>query len=134
MRSYVKAWIQRWLGTEKPLTRDFEDLASAAIERLAAAQSAHISDLRVLIDKGHEREAELAGMVKLALEHQFYRPTVTGGKAPENRITGSLPVEHMQDVAVFDETEDAAQIKEQQDNLMALIAEQNERGVNKVKA
>lgn len=107
------------------------DAVVGALGKLEVAQAAHISDLRVLIDKGQEREAQFAAMVKMAVEHQFYRPIVTGGKQPDNRISGGLPVEHMQDVAVFDEDEDAKQMK---DELSALITEQNTQGVNKVTA
>lgn len=135
----MKDWIRRWLGTEKPLTRDFEDLGAAAIEALAKSKDAHISDLRVLIDKGHERETQLSRLVEMAMEHQFYRPQVTGARAPENRAMPAIPADSMTDVAVFDEEEDAehmrreqAQAKILQDELAKLTEEQNEKGITKV--
>lgn len=129
----MKEWIKLWLNTEQPSKRDFEELAAAAMTSLADAQKAHISDLRVLIDKGHEREAQLAEMVKLAMESQFYRPTVTRGNA-ENKVTPAIAPEHLQDVTVFDEAEDAQMVKEQQEELSALLAEQNTQGMHKVGA
>jgi type IV secretory pathway VirB4 component len=132
----VKDWIKRWLNTEKPSKHDFEDLASAAITSLADAQKAHISDLRVLIDKGAEREEKLAAMVQMAMEHQFYRPVISG-KAPENKQTPAIAVEHLQDVATFDDAEDAEEIRKHDEltrELEALVIEQNEKGVHKVGA
>jgi hypothetical protein len=130
----VKAWIRRWLGTAQPSKHDFEELLAASIEALGKAQAAHISDLRVLIDKGSEREAQLAEMVRIAMEHQFYRPTVTRGTNPDNKIASALPPEHMQDVTVFDSAEDEQMVKAQEAELAALITEQNERGAHKVAA
>jgi len=127
----VKDWIRRWLATEKPSTRDFENLAAAAIESLAEAQKAHISDLRVLIDKGHEREAQLSEMVRLAMQHQFYRPSVTSSASGDNKQTPAIPTEHLQDVTVFDEDVDREQIEYQEKELQTLINEQNEAGIHK---
>lgn len=129
----MKDWILHWLGIGKPSKKDFEDLATATVETLAKAKDAHIADLRILIDKGHEREEQLSRMVEMALQHQFYRPTVTG-KASENRSAPAIPVDSLTDVAVFDEADDAALSKRQEDELQALIKEQNEQGVNKVTA
>lgn len=129
----MKDWILRWLGMGPPSSKDFSDLAAVTIERLAAAQQAHISDLRVLIDKGHEREAQLAAMIKMALDHQFYRPTISGGTG-QNKIEPVISGEAMTDVTVFDEEEDAALMAEQQAELTKLIDEQNEKGAHKVEA
>lgn len=134
--------MKRWLGIAPPSgtvpKRDFEDLAAAAIEAMGNSQKAHISDLRVLIDKAHEREAQLAKMVKMVMEDRFYRPVITG-KPSENRTTAALPVEHLSDVAQFDEKEDAEQMRKQQAKedelnreLEALMNEQNSEGINKV--
>jgi hypothetical protein len=71
--------ISRWLNIGGPSKKDFEDLTATVIEALARAKDAHISDLRLLIDKGQEREASLSRMIELAMEHQFYRPVITGG-------------------------------------------------------
>lgn len=124
----MKAWLQRWLNIKPSLTT-----ASDAAALLLEAKNAHISDLRVLIDKAQEREAELAAMVKLALDHQFYRPTISG-KPSENKLTPLIPSEHLSDVAVFDPEEDAAEMKKQQDTLAELMREQNTAGMHKVSA
>ena len=128
----MKEWIKRWLGTEKPSAQDFNDLLATAIETLGKAQAAHISDLRVLIDKGHEREAHLAKMVELAMEHQFYRPAIRAGEHAENKLTPAIAMEHLQDVEVFDPAEDAETVKAHEAELSALIAEQNAHGTHKV--
>ena len=130
----MKELIRRWLGTAQPLKRDFEDLAASAIEALARAKDAHISDLRLLIDKGHEREEKLAGMVERFVQHQFYRPTITGGAIPENRGMPAVPAESLSDVAVYDEEADAQQVKEHDTQLQKLIDEQNQYGEHKVEA
>ena len=122
----MKDWIRRWLGIKTSLLPEFESRADA--------QKAHIADLRILIDKAHEREAQLAEMVKLAMEHQFYRPVVTRPSPGENKVSAALPAEHMQDVAVFDEQADREQIEQQENELKNLIAEQNEAGSHKVGA
>jgi hypothetical protein len=130
--------MKRWLGIAPQSgtapKRDFEDLASAALEAFGDAQTAHISDLRVLIDKAHEREAQLAKMVQMVMEDRFYRPVVAG-KPSENRTTAAMPVEHLSDVAQFDEKEDAEQMRKQEElesELMAIRDEQNSEGINKV--
>lgn len=128
----MREWIRRWLSIGQPSRKDFEDLAASAVEALAKAQQEHISDLRVLIDKGNQREAEMAAMVKLAMEHQFYRPAISGAKAPENRIGLGMPGDALNDVAVFDEVADAELVKQQESQLAALITEQNRDGTNKV--
>lgn len=129
----MKDWIKRWLNTEQPSKRDFEELAAAAVTSLAEAQKAHIADLRILIDKGHEREAQLAKMVELAMEHQFYRPAINGTR-PDNKISAAISPDHLQDVAVFDEKADAALSKEQEEAFAELVREQNEKGLHKVEA
>lgn len=130
----MKDFVKRWISIGNPSKREFEDLAASAVEALAKAKDAHISDLRLLIDKGHEREAELSGLVRMAMESKFYRPEVNSGKPPENRVSAGLPVEHMQDVAVYDEAEDAEMMRAQENELKELIAEQNEQGSHKVTA
>lgn len=129
----MKDWIQRWLGIEKPSKHDFEDLAASAVEALAKAKDAHISDLRLLIDKGHDREAQLSKLVQMAMEHHYYRPTVTGTPSA-NHSTPAIPPEHLQDVEPYDEAADTEMVREQQEELQALLAEQNEKGINKVAA
>lgn len=124
--------IQRWLNIGGPRKKDFEDLAASAIEALAKAKDEHISDLRLLIDKSHQREAQLSEMVKLAMEHQFYRPVITGTRPAENRVSAALPPEALSDVQVYDEKADAELMQQQQEALKELIAEQNEQGLNKV--
>jgi hypothetical protein len=136
----VKALLKRWLGIAKSSTADFSELAAATIESLAEAQKAHISDLRVLLDKSAEREAQLMEMVKAVHDARYYRPVVTG-KLPENKSTPVIALEHLSDVEVFDEKADTDQIAEQdrkakelQDELNALVTEQNEQGLHKVEA
>lgn len=126
----MKDFIRRWLGISKLSEKDSEDLLSEVIQTLAEAKNQHISDLRVLIDKGHEREAQLGAMVKLALEHQFYRPVTTGKSADPQ--TPAIPPESLTDVTVFDETADAEIVQAQESELQALIQEQNEAGLHKV--
>jgi len=129
----VKDYVKRWLGIGNPSKRDFEDLAASAVEALAKAKDAHISDLRLLIDKANEREDQLAKMVEMAMQHHYYRPTVSG-KTEENKVPSGLPVEHMQDVTVFDETADGEMVRLQEEELSRLIAEQNTEGSHKVTA
>lgn len=126
----MKDFIRRWLGISKLSEKDSEDLLSEVIETLAEAKNQHISDLRVLIDKGHEREAQMAAMVKLALEHQFFRP-ITSGKPAEPQAP-AIPPESLTDVTVFDEAADAEIVQAQESELQALIQEQNEGGIHKV--
>lgn len=123
----MKAWIQRLRGTGQ---RSLNDLLADAMQKVSEVQSAHLSDLRVLIDKGLEREAQMTEMVKLAMEHQFYRPVVTSGRS-ENKMTAALAPEHLQDVEVFDDTE---AMQQQEKELKELIAEQNDKGMHKVSA
>jgi hypothetical protein len=131
--------MKRWLGIGPQVEKkDFEDLASAAIEALGRAQEAHISDLRVLIDKSHEREERLTGMLEIVVENRFHMPSPSG-KPAENRVRPVIPPEQMTDVATFDEKADAEVIrlqeqreKELNDELAALIGEQKEQGLNKV--
>jgi hypothetical protein len=132
--------MKRWLGIEKSSTADFSELAAATIESLAEAQKAHISDLRVLLDKSAEREAQLMEMVKAVHDARYYRPVVTG-KPSENKVSSAIPIEHLSDVETFDEKSDTEQIAEQdrkakelQDELNALVTEQNEQGLHKVEA
>lgn len=130
----MKDWIKRWLNIEPPSKADFEDLASASITALGNAQQAHISDLRILLDKAADREAQLAAMVKMVMEERFYRPVVTG-KTPENKQTPAVPLEHLSDVHAFDEAEDTKQVAEQDEaakELTELILEQNREGRHKV--
>jgi hypothetical protein len=132
--------MKRWLGIAKSSTADFSELAAATIESLAEAQKAHISDLRVLLDKSADRESQLMEMVKAVHDARYYRPVVTG-KPPENKTAPAIALEHLSDVEVFDEESDTEQIREQdqkakelQDELNALITEQNEQGAHKVEA
>jgi hypothetical protein len=132
--------MKRWLGIAKSSTADFSELAAATIESLAEAQKAHISDLRVLLDKSAEREAQLMEMVKAVHDARYYRPVVTG-KPAENKVSSAIPIEHLSDVETFDEKADTEQIAEQdrkakelQDELNALVTEQNEQGLHKVEA
>ncbi len=59
-----------------------------------------------------KENARLLRMVEMVMEQRFYRPAVTGG-IRENVQTSALPIEALNDVAVFDEESDAAQINEQ---------------------
>lgn len=56
-----------------------------------------------------KQNAKLLRMVELVMEERFYRPTVTGG-VRENALSPGLPIDTLNDVAVFDEVADAAQI------------------------
>lgn len=98
----MKDWIKRWLSSE------VENLGVVAIEKLAAAKDAHISDLRVLLDKSAAREEQLSAMVKMVMEDRYFRPAIPG-KPAENRTTAAVAPEHMQDVATFDEKSDQEQ-------------------------
>lgn len=91
---------------------------------LRDAQAQHISDLRVLLDKSAAREDQLAGMVKMVMEERYFRPVITG-KPPENKGTPAIAPEHLQDVATFDEKEDAAQSAGQEEKFGELNNEFN---------
>jgi hypothetical protein len=82
------------------------------LDKLTSAQQAHIADLRVLVDQAHDREKDLAGMVRLVMEERFYRPDVT---RPEGKPVNHspLPAEALEDVTNFDGEADAKTIKEQ---------------------
>lgn len=56
-----------------------------------------------------KQNAKLLRMVELVMEERFYRPNVTGG-VRENALSPGLPIDTLNDVAVFDEVADAAQI------------------------
>lgn len=123
--------MKRWLGIAKSSTPDLA---------LAQALQAHISDLRVLLDKSDEREAQLLAMIKAEHDARYFRPVITG-KPAENKVSSAIPIEHLSDVETFDEKSDSEQIAEQdrkakelQDELNALVTEQNEQGLHKVEA
>lgn len=109
----MKAWIKHWFGIGKPLPPEGEidALVAQVITKLADAQHAHISDLRVLLDKSAEREAQLAQMVQMVLEERFHRP-IAPASAPRPPAS-TLPPEHLQDVTVFDEQADAELVQAQ---------------------
>jgi len=106
-------------------------------EKLQEAQKQHISDLRVLIDKGHEREAALVSIVQqTALQSRM--PRVNPGERTENVITAAVALEHLSDVETYDGESDAAQLaahdkvgKELNDEFNALFAEQVTEGITK---
>lgn len=126
----MKVWILRWLGIAPQQQIDL-------IEKLRLAQHEHISDLRVLLDKSSEREAQLAAMVERAFEQKFPAQRVQSAGA-ENRTTSPIPPEHLTDVAAFDSEEDDKQIQKESEDFVAaerefnaLFAEQTEHGINK---
>lgn len=108
-------WIKRWRSTGQSLPGNpplnTPELYAAAIDKLAEAQREHIRDLRTLIDQAHERERELAGMVKLVMEERFAPPVITGRREAKP-LEGPDP-ETLNDVQVFDETADGEAMKEQ---------------------
>lgn len=126
----MKVWILRWLGIAPQQQIDL-------IEKLRLAQHEHISDLRVLLDKSSEREAQLAAMVERAFEQKFPAQRVQSA-ATENRTTSPIPPEHLTDVATFDSEEDDAQIRKEareyldaQNELHKIFTEQAEQGIHK---
>lgn len=99
---------------------------------LKTSRDKHLSDLRVLLDKSAERELKLQGMLEIVIQERHYRPTVSAPAA--DRPESPLSPEHMQDVTVFDEDADAAQIQSEEDagrELNRLIDEQRTRGLTK---
>jgi hypothetical protein len=89
-----------------------DPLVPALLDKLTSAQQAHIADLRVLVDQAHEREKDLAGMVRMVMEERFFRPTVTR-PANESPKPSTAELETLNDVATFDGSADAKTIQEQ---------------------
>ncbi len=89
----MKELLKRWLG----ITTRVDVEAAGIIE----AKQAHISDLRVLLDRSTEREQELAGMIRMVMEERFYRPQ-SAGPLKENKIVPIIPHENLQDVVSFE--------------------------------
>lgn len=103
MKVLAELW-KRIVPPSKP-----ETLLPALLDKLTSAQQAHIADLRVLVDQAHEREKDLAGMVRLVMEERFYRPSVTG---PPRGERPKLDPEIFTDVAEFDGQADAKTTQE----------------------
>lgn len=119
----MKELIKRWLGMPKPLDN------ANLFERLQEAHKQHISDLRVLIDQGNGREAVLASMLQEAISKTKQQPAIRAERkeSPEPPVS----LDHLNDVAVFDEDADAALMQEQEEELAELIAEQEAEGITK---
>jgi hypothetical protein len=83
------------------------------VEKLLQSHEAHVRDLQVLLDKSCEREAELAGMVKMVMEERFYRPVITRDNTKPRQQGPSLPLESLNDVATFDEESDGKRMQAQ---------------------
>lgn len=90
--------------------RNNKDSTSTQLDQ---ARQEHIRDLRVMVDQAGAREIELAGLVKLAMEEKFYRPTVT--RAGENKIQPVIPADELQDVTAFDQAADQKAITEHEE-------------------
>jgi hypothetical protein len=71
------------------------------VQKLLQSHEAHVRDLQVLLDKSCEREAELAGMVKMVMEERFYRPVITRDDTKPRQQAPIVPLESLNDVASF---------------------------------
>lgn len=127
----MKEWIKQWLGT--PTLYDPAKL----FDKLQEAQAQHISDLRVLIDKGNEREAALVSIVQQSVS-QGRMQRVNPADRTENPVAPAIAPEHLSDVATFDEEADAADLsrhdektKELQAEFASIFAEQATEGITK---
>jgi hypothetical protein len=77
-----------------------------------AAEAKLISILEKRIAELERSNAKLLRLVEMAMEERFYRPTITGG-VRKNELQPSMPLESLNDVAVFDEQADSALMGEQ---------------------
>src|SRR6266567_1756045 len=109
----MKELIKRWLGT--PTLFD----PAAMFEKLQEAQKQHISDLRVLIDKGHEREAVLVSIVQQTAT-QGRMPRANSGERTDSPQEPAIALEHLSDVNTFDEQADAAELQKHDDKTAEL--------------
>lgn len=113
----MRDWIKRWLGTPKPFSQE------GLFNELQQAQRAHLSDLRVLIDKGHEREAMLASMLQESASRAKGQPAA---ERRDNPVAPTVPLEHLSDVSTFSEEEDAADVARENSRFDKLQTEFNE--------
>lgn len=77
-----------------------------------ALQAQYISDLRVLLDQAHSREEKLMAMLEQEREPKL---AIVPRTSPANVLTPDFDANSMNDVATFDEKDDAEQIRKHSD-------------------
>lgn len=93
------------------------------LKQFVQAREEHVKDLRILLDKSSDREAELAGMVKMVMEERFYRPVITRDNTKPRQQAPLMPTESLNDTASFNSDEDTKRMQAHEELTLELEKE-----------
>lgn len=86
-------------------------------------QAQYISDLRVLLDQAHSREERVMAMLEQLAAERAPKLAIVPRETPANVLTADFDQNSMNDVATFDEADDAEQIRKHSELEKALESE-----------